>query len=167
MSANASRALSPLSALALDLDHFKQINDRFGHGRGDDVLATVGATLAATVRASDYVARNGGEEFLVLLPDTDAGQAAIVAEKLRAAIAQVAVAGVDGGITLSVGIASIPEHAADGDQLMRNADRALYAAKTNGRNRVEVAVASAQSTEDHRTPAQMSADGSAAAAPDR
>ena len=74
MSAHASRTLSPLSAIVLDLDHFKQINDTFGHGRGDDVLAAVGAVLAETVRASDFVGRNGGEEFIVLLPDTDAEQ---------------------------------------------------------------------------------------------
>ncbi len=83
MSAHASRTLTPLSAIVLDLDHFKQINDTFGHASGDDVLAAVGAVLASTVRASDFVGRNGGEEFIVLLPDTDAENAVVVAEKIR------------------------------------------------------------------------------------
>jgi diguanylate cyclase (GGDEF)-like protein len=140
MAAHASRTLAPLSAVVLDLDHFKQINDSFGHGRGDDVLAAVGAALSDTVRASDFVGRNGGEEFIVLLPDTDRDRAAVAAEKIRAAIAQITVSGVDREITASLGVATIPDHAGDGDQLVRSADRALYVAKTNGRNRVEIAV---------------------------
>jgi diguanylate cyclase (GGDEF)-like protein len=140
MSAQASRTVTPLSAIMLDLDHFKQINDSFGHDRGDDVLASVGAVLSGTLRASDFVARNGGEEFLVLLADTDSGSATVTAEKLRDLIAAIAVPGVERDITVSLGIASIPEHAGDGDQLVRSADRALYVAKTNGRNRVEMAV---------------------------
>jgi len=133
-----------------DLDHFKQINDSYGHGRGDDVLAAVGAVLSETIRASDFVGRNGGEEFIVLLPDTDAAAALIVAEKIRAAIAEISVSGVDRVITASLGIATIPQHAADGDQLVRAADRALYLAKTNGRDRVETATTT-PSTPD-RTP---------------
>jgi diguanylate cyclase (GGDEF)-like protein len=141
MAAHASRTMAPLSAIVLDLDHFKKINDSFGHGRGDDVLAAVGAVLSDTVRASDFVGRNGGEEFIVLLPDTDADRAAMAAEKIRVAISQITVSGVDRDITASLGIATIPEHAGDGDQLVRSADRALYVAKTNGRNRAEIAVA--------------------------
>jgi len=141
MTAQASRSLTPLSAIAVDLDHFKQINDTFGHARGDDVLAAVGAALSAAVRNSDFVGRNGGEEFIVLLPDTDADNAAIVAEKLRTAIAAITVPGVERPLSASLGIASIPQHAGDGDQLTRSADRALYLAKTYGRNRIEVAVA--------------------------
>jgi diguanylate cyclase (GGDEF)-like protein len=139
MAAHTSRTLSPLSAIMFDLDHFKQINDSYGHGHGDDVLAAVGAVLSETIRASDFVGRNGGEEFIVLLPDTDAAAALIVAEKIRATIAEISVPGVDRAITASLGIATIPQHAADGDQLVRAADRALYLAKTNGRDRVETA----------------------------
>jgi diguanylate cyclase (GGDEF)-like protein len=145
MAAQASRTVAPLSAIVFDLDHFKQINDTFGHERGDDVLAAVGAVLSATVRASDFVGRNGGEEFIMLLPDTDADRALVVAEKLRAAIGEIDVAGVQRAITVSLGIAAIPEHAGDGDQLVRSADRALYIAKTNGRNRTEIAVANSSS----------------------
>jgi diguanylate cyclase (GGDEF)-like protein len=142
MVAQTSRALTSLSAIMLDLDHFKQINDSYGHGRGDDVLAAVGAVLSDTVRASDFVGRNGGEEFIVLLPDTDTETAKAVAEKIRATIADITVPGVDRDITASLGIATIPQHAGDGDQLVRNADRALYLAKTNGRNRIETATTS-------------------------
>ena len=141
MTAQASRSLTSLSAIAVDLDHFKQINDTFGHGRGDDVLAAVGAALSAAVRNSDFVGRNGGEEFIVLLPDTNTESAAIVAEKLRTAIAAMSVPGVERHLTASFGIASIPQHAGDADELARSADRALYLAKTNGRNRIEIAVA--------------------------
>ena len=150
MAAQASRTVAPLSAIVLDLDHFKQINDTFGHERGDDVLAAVGAVLSATIRASDFVGRNGGEEFIMLLPDTDADRAVVVAEKLRAAIGEINVSGVQRAITVSLGIAAIPEHAGDGDQLVRSADRALYIAKTNGRNRTEIAVANSSSQSEHQ-----------------
>jgi diguanylate cyclase (GGDEF)-like protein len=155
MAAHASRTIAPLSAIAVDLDHFKQINDRFGHDRGDDVLAAVGAALSETVRASDFVGRNGGEEFVVLLPDTDSTPAAIVAEKIRIAVAAIHVPGVEREITASLGIATIPEHASDGAQLLRSADRALYIAKTNGRNRVETAIATSR-PEHAPVPAQAS-----------
>jgi diguanylate cyclase (GGDEF)-like protein len=151
MAAQASRSLAPLSAIVLDLDHFKQINDSFGHGRGDDVLAAVGAVLSETVRTSDFVGRNGGEEFIVLLPDTDADRAAVAAEKVRVAITQISVAGVQRQITVSLGIASMPRHAGDGDQLVRSADRALYVAKTNGRNQIEIAVSTYPHELEHAT----------------
>jgi diguanylate cyclase (GGDEF)-like protein len=150
MAAQASRTVAPLSAIVLDLDHFKQINDTFGHERGDDVLAAVGAVLSGTVRASDFVGRNGGEEFIMLLPDTDADRAVVVAEKIRAAIGEINVSGVQRAITVSLGIAAIPEHAGDGDQLVRSADRALYIAKTNGRNRTEIAVANSSSQSEQQ-----------------
>jgi diguanylate cyclase (GGDEF)-like protein len=128
-----------LSAIALDLDHFKQINDGYGHDSGDAVLAAAGTALMNAVRASDFVGRNGGEEFIVLLPDTPADSAVVVAERIREAMAAISVPGVDRQTTASIGIATIPEHAADGDQLIRSADRALYVAKANGRNRIEIA----------------------------
>jgi diguanylate cyclase (GGDEF)-like protein len=149
MVAQTSRTLAPLSAIMFDLDHFKQINDSYGHDRGDDVLAAVGALLAEAVRASDFVGRNGGEEFMVLLPDTGTEDALIVAEKIRAAIADLSITGVDRAITASLGVATIPHHAGDGDQLVRAADRALYLAKTNGRNRVETSTATTRNMAEH------------------
>ena len=142
MAAQAGRTSEPLAAALLDLDHFKQVNDTFGHGRGDDVLAAVGAVLGEQLRASDFVGRMGGEEFVMLLPGTNREGAVEAAEKIRAAVAQITVPGVDRQITISIGIALIPDHAGDGDGLLREADRALYTAKEAGRNRVEVAVPS-------------------------
>jgi diguanylate cyclase (GGDEF)-like protein len=142
MAAHTSRTFAPLSAIMFDLDHFKQINDSFGHGCGDDVLAAVGEVLPTVVRTSDFAGRNGGEEFIVLLPDTDTAATINVAEKIRSAIAKISVPGVDRPITVSLGVATMPQHAGDGDQLVRNADRALYLAKSNGRNRVETATGS-------------------------
>jgi len=139
MVAHAGRAVSPLSAIVLDLDHFKQVNDRYGHGAGDDVLAATGGVLEAVLRASDFAGRYGGEEFLVLLPDTDGQGALALAEKLRCAIAAIDAVGVDHEVTASFGVACYPTDALDGDGLVRMADRALYAAKRAGRNRVELA----------------------------
>ena len=129
---------TPLGALLLDLDHFKRINDTFGHGRGDDVLAAVAEAMRGVVRASDFVGRYGGEEFLILLPDTDVTGAAEAAEKLRTAVARVKIPAIDRDITASIGVAILAQDGSDTDALIRNADRALYSAKANGRNRVEV-----------------------------
>ena len=139
MVAQAARSGQPLSAVALDLDHFKQINDRFGHDKGDDVLAAVAQTLTATLRTSDFVGRQGGEEFIVLLPDTGREGALVAAENLRAEIARIEIPGVELAITASLGVAVMPADALDAESLLRHADRALYAAKDRGRNRVEAA----------------------------
>ena len=138
MVAQSHRFERPLAAIAIDLDHFKQVNDRFGHDKGDEVLATVSAVLMNTIRASDFAGRMGGEEFLVLAPDTHPGGALVLAEKLRQAISRVEIPGA-GHVTASFGVASVPEDAVDPDTLMRRADRALYAAKEHGRDRVEAA----------------------------
>ena len=139
MIAQAGRTLAPMAVLVLDLDHFKQINDTYGHDRGDAVLAAVGDVLAGALRTSDFVGRNGGEEFVALLPDTGADGALEAAEKLRAAIARVTLPGIDRAVTASVGAAVYPHAAADPESLLRLADRALYAAKAAGRNRAAVA----------------------------
>ena len=138
MVAQTTRTMRPLAALMCDLDHFKQINDQYGHGRGDDVLAAVGAAITSSIRVSDFAGRFGGEEFLVLLPDTDAVGAVALAEKIRSAVAAIQVPTIDRAITLSVGIAVLPDHVLDADALQRAADRALYTAKNSGRDRVEV-----------------------------
>jgi len=139
MVAQAARTVTPLTVLALDLDHFKQINDQYGHPRGDEVLAAVGMVLRSTVREADVAGRNGGEEFLVLLPATTSEGAVVIATKLASAIRQIYVRDIDRTITVSIGIATLPDHAGDPDRLERAADRALYAAKTNGRDRIEIA----------------------------
>jgi diguanylate cyclase (GGDEF)-like protein len=137
MTAHANRTESPLAALILDLDHFKQINDTYGHALGDDVLAALGTTIRAALRESDFVGRYGGEEFVILLPDTAHDEAEVVAEKIRAAVATITVPGVTRPITASIGLALLADDAPDSVTLLRNADRALYTAKSNGRNRVE------------------------------
>jgi diguanylate cyclase (GGDEF)-like protein len=136
MVAQAGRAVAPLSAILFDLDHFKRVNDLHGHDQGDTALAAVGQVLTATVRASDFAARFGGEEFLVLLPDTARTGAVEVAEKLRRALERADLPGV-GTVTASFGVASMPEDATDPEYLLRKADRAMYRAKARGRNRVE------------------------------
>jgi len=138
MVAHAGRTVSPLTAVMFDLDHFKTINDRYGHGAGDDALAAVGEALRATIRTSDFGGRYGGEEFLMLLPGTDQGGALEVAEKLRHAIEALEFQQPDLKVTASFGIATYPLDALDSDSLVRMADRALYTAKANGRNRVEL-----------------------------
>ena len=137
MVAHAGRSVSPMSLLLFDLDHFKQVNDRFGHGVGDEVLAAVGAALRDIVRDGDFAGRYGGEEFIIALPDTGTEGGLVVAEKIRQAVAEIYVPSIDEKITTSVGVATLPDDAADASGLVRAADRALYLAKTNGRNRVE------------------------------
>jgi len=125
----------------IDIDHFKRINDTHGHEVGDVVLRQVAQRLPRALRATDFVARQGGEEFLVLLPDTGAQQAQGVAEKMRRALALEPVEPV-GTVTASIGVATLtPEIEIAGDPvaLLRRADDALYAAKRAGRNRVAVA----------------------------
>jgi diguanylate cyclase (GGDEF)-like protein len=147
MTAHAGRTLSPLAVVLLDLDHFKHVNDVHGHDHGDKALAAIGQVLTGTLRASDFVARYGGEEFLALLPDTDRTGAFDVAEKLRRAIERTDISGV-GNVTASVGIAVLPDDAVEPEYLLRKADRALYAAKARGRNRVELAAATDLETLD-------------------
>ena len=137
--AQATMTKAPLSLLLLDLDHFKQVNDQYGHAAGDQVLASVGAALRSVVRERDFAGRNGGEEFAVLLPDTDIGVALEVAERVRATIAEVTLPGTDVPVTASIGVAGFPSHASTPERLERLADAALYVAKRQGRNRVELA----------------------------
>src|SRR5205085_1882197 len=105
MVAQAGRELTPLALIAIDLDHFKSINDHHGHDVGDHVLGAVAGAMSTTVRGSDLVARVGGEEFAVLAPDTDGGGAAIVAEHVRAALSETRIPGLTRGVTASFGIA--------------------------------------------------------------
>ena len=137
--AQAATTKAPLALLLLDLDHFKQVNDQRGHAVGDQVLANVGATLRGVLRVRDFAGRNGGEEFAVLLPDTEIDAALEIAERVRAAVAEISLPGTDVSVTASIGVAGFPGQASTLDRLERLADAALYLAKRQGRNRVELA----------------------------
>ncbi len=129
---------SPISVLMLDLDHFKRVNDGFGHATGDLVLARVARAIRDTLRASDVCARMGGEEFAILLPATDADSAVTVAEKLRAAIAADR-SGPGPIITVSIGVSGLGGPSDSLDHMLDRADRALYRAKSAGRDCVRLA----------------------------
>lgn len=137
--ARCARAKAPWALLLIDLDHFKKVNDRFGHQAGDRLLEAAGAELRRCVRREDLAGRYGGEEFCVLLPGADAGTAAEVGERVREAFAARALAGLPEEVTASVGVAAVDAQAASGlDAVIARADRALYRAKRAGRNRVLV-----------------------------
>ncbi len=131
----AGRHDSPLAVLLIDIDHFKQVNDTLGHPAGDTVLAGAARMIQASLRTEDTVGRWGGEEFLAVLPDTDADGARVVAERLRAEIADPAShIGLPCQITVTIGVADLGP--AGMDDLIKHADAALYAGKANGRNTV-------------------------------
>ncbi|MEN6079615.1 diguanylate cyclase [Chromobacterium piscinae] len=130
------RTGAPYAVLLLDVDHFKRVNDTFGHDAGDRVLRHIADTLRNSARATDFVARYGGEEFLLLLPETDAAGAAVLAEKIRAAVEQSQAPDV-GRITISIGLATSDAADAQPEATVKRADLALYRAKAGGRNRVE------------------------------
>ncbi|MFJ8916300.1 GGDEF domain-containing protein [Amycolatopsis sp. NPDC102389] len=146
----------PTAFLMLDLDHFKQWNDKYGHSGGDIVLGCVSAVLRQNTRSTDVVGRWGGEEFSVLLPDTAREEAIRIAERIRVAVAKTAITGLTElasghatnepravgpvlGCTVSIGVGLSPEHSTDYGELFRAADAAMYQAKRSGRNRVVVA----------------------------
>jgi len=142
--ARAKRKTHPLSIILLDIDHFKRVNDTFGHGAGDVVLRRLGLLLQAYVRESDIACRVGGEEFSLLLPEGSLQVATQRAEDIRKAINDLTLKYEDqdlGPITVSVGVATFPEHGITADPLIRAADQMLYDAKHKGRNRVESASA--------------------------
>jgi diguanylate cyclase (GGDEF)-like protein len=133
--AAARRHEEPLSVLMIDLDRFKQTNDTYGHEAGDEVLCTVADCLREALRAEDIYGRWGGDEFLVVLPQTDSSGATAAAERLRVAalVLELAEVGLPGGISLSVGAAT-GVHTNPHD-LVREADLALYEGKADGRAR--------------------------------
>lgn len=146
--ADALRKGRPLTLLLLDADHFKQINDAFGHGTGDTVLRQLAATLHQQLRSADLIGRIGGEEFAALLPDTATGHALQVAERLRLAVERMGIQtlGMAVEVRVSIGLAALEKvdvvSSDPGEQfaeLIRAADLAMYAAKRDGRNRVAVA----------------------------
>lgn len=138
----ARRYGSGLSLILLDIDHFRHINETYGHPAGEVVLAEVGRLLSANIRTSDIISRYGGEEFAVLIPARDAHEAYQVAEKLRIVVEvnDITLEGPPLGVTISAGVADSATVAGDGgslkDALMRAADKAMYMAKKRGRNQV-------------------------------
>ena len=143
--ARVARYGGSFSLAVVDCDHFKSYNDRHGHPAGDDALRELGFLLREQLRASDSVARLGGEEFAVLMVGADPATAASVAERLRRRVAGHAFGATGDTLTISIGVASAPEDADTPDALFRLADQALYAAKAQGRDRVAVAEALATS----------------------
>ena len=129
----------PMSLLIADLDHFKKINDTYGHPRGDAVLKETARIILDAMRTVDHVARFGGEEFVVIMPSTDLDGAYIAAQRVRAAIEGNHFEGLPeiGALTVSIGVTTLLENVEDMDGLIKMADDALYRAKANGRNRVE------------------------------
>ena len=132
----AARYSGGLAVLMLDIDHFKRVNDEFGHLLGDEVLRQLSTILAQQLRKVDVICRYGGEEFAILVPQTTGDHALGVAEKLRKVIEGWSFPGVPRPVTVSIGVADFPGDGATRDELVKAADAALYAAKQAGRNRV-------------------------------
>jgi diguanylate cyclase (GGDEF)-like protein len=132
----ARRANTVVSVALADLDHFKEINDGFGHLAGDAAIRESGGRMRAALRTYDSLGRYGGEEFLMVLPECDLLQACGVADRVRAAIADGPIREVPHPITVSIGVTSTTSTGFDSDALLRSADEALYRAKSKGRNRV-------------------------------
>lgn len=155
--ARARRTGAAIAALMLDIDHFKHVNDTFGHPAGDRVLADLAAGLKRWLRAGDLVSRYGGEEFCLMLPSTGAADALAVAERIRAGVAASPMGALPTAVTVSIGVAAFNGlHAVDLAAIIACADEALYQAKRDGRNRVVMIGAAAS--------AALSADALAALA---
>lgn len=139
----ARRNAGVFSLIMIDVDHFKDVNDTYGHLVGDDVLKSIGAELEKNTRQEDVLARYGGEEFVVLLPGITAAAALFVAEKLREAVKREIVIRVDGHeprhVTFSGGVSCYPESGKTMEEIIDAADKALYSAKTDGRDRIGLA----------------------------
>jgi diguanylate cyclase (GGDEF)-like protein len=137
----AKRYRKPLSLIILDVDDFKKFNDSFGHAAGDRVLAAIGSIIDKTLRKVDFAFRYGGEEFVILLPETRQDSAILVADRLRERIANespgIIADTADRGVTVSVGVAAFPENGTSREELFEVADRLLYQAKESGKNQVQ------------------------------
>jgi diguanylate cyclase (GGDEF)-like protein len=134
--ARSSRSGEALGLVMLDIDHFKQLNDTYGHRTGDEVLRLMTTVLSTQLRTFDTAARYGGEEFGIVLPGADKDTAVMVAERLRAAVSQMPSST---PVTVSAGVATFPMHAADAESLVKAADAAMYRSKHAGRDRVTCA----------------------------
>lgn len=134
----ARRNDETFALLMLDIDRFKNINDTYGHRKGDEVLNKMGQCLMKGVRKTDVVARYGGEEFIVILRNVNRKEAVNIGEKIRTNIQSIRIPGVEDSITVSIGISQFPKHSQFKEELIEKADQALYSAKEKGRNRVKV-----------------------------
>ena len=134
----SKRSKKPLSAQMFDIDYFKQINDTYGHPTGDVVLKTLAQTIRRSIRESDLLFRWGGEEFLIILPESDVNTASKLAEKIRKKVEdlEITFSGANISVTISIGVATMSDVDTPHDLIIRS-DEALYAAKEKGRNRVE------------------------------
>jgi diguanylate cyclase (GGDEF)-like protein len=150
-----------MSAIMIDIDHFKTFNDNHGHLMGDRVLQSVADLLERSIRKADLLARFGGEEFVILLPEIDKERGRKVAEKLRRAVERAEFPKEEtqplGKITISLGLASFPEDSSRAPDLLDRADRALYTAKTLGRNQAAVAQPANDDSKARRAPALATA----------
>lgn len=137
----ARRNGTVLGVVLLDVDDFKKVNDQHGHGAGDEVLVSVASVLSKHSRASDIPCRLGGDEFLLVLTDSNLAGPALLAERLREEVQEATTGRLGQQITVSVGVSAFPDHGDTFEILLHAADQALYEAKSRGRNRVVVALA--------------------------
>jgi diguanylate cyclase (GGDEF)-like protein len=138
-----------VTCVLIDVDALADVNERYGHRAGDEIIRSISDILLAETRASDFVARYGGEEFALILPETTGSDAGILSERIRRSAASCAVRSGDAdvSVTISCGVASYPDHARDTATLLRMADSAVYQAKSEGRNRTAIAFADAPAGE--------------------
>ena len=151
-----------VGVLILDLDHFKRVNDTYGHGVGDEVLKRVAQRIRRSIRRDDYAARWGGEEFLILLPDSNIDGTRVVAEKVSAAIKGQPIGEASLKVTTSIGLACFPDHGDNPATLLKRADQALYAAKAAGRDQVVVFTADLDRSGQRTAPFEGLLDGNPA-----
>ncbi|HET7142763.1 MAG TPA: GGDEF domain-containing protein, partial [Anaerolineales bacterium] len=138
----AARNQHPVGIIMIDIDHFKLINDTFGHNAGDMLLSEIGDLLRLHVRSEDIACRFGGEEFIIILPEASREATSQRAEYFRKSIKHLPVKQNEqsiGNVTLSLGVAIFPDHGSTGDEVLKAADVALYRAKQEGRDRVVIA----------------------------
>jgi diguanylate cyclase (GGDEF)-like protein len=154
--ARARRTQQPTTLIIADIDHFKTINDRLGHAAGDAALRVIGTTARRVARDSDTAARIGGDEFAIILPNTDAEGAFLLAERMRGGVARSQPAEHD-QLTMSFGIAESTVDGQTPDVLIRAADRALYDAKELGRNQTVAAPGARQATRERTAHARLAA----------
>jgi diguanylate cyclase (GGDEF)-like protein len=126
------------SIIMADIDKFKELNDNYGHRKGDEVLKEIGSVFMSSLRETDVVGRYGGEEFILFLPNSGEDEAFMISERIRKEIERLEFIGLDRNVTVSFGISSFPNHGTSKDELIEHADKALYFSKSNGRNKTSI-----------------------------